>query len=924
MTQTIKKKLIEVAIPLEAINAACAREKSIARGHPSTVHMWWARRPLTACRAILFAQLVDDPSSHPDKFPDAVSIDAERKRLFSIINELVKWENGTNYELLELARTEIKNSNFGELPAIHDPFSGGGSIPLEAQRLGLTAYGSDLNPVAVMIGKATIEIPGKFKNMEPFHPGIKEKSLYRNADGLVEDIRFYANWMRDQAWNKIGHLYAEMNLPSEYGSSKAKVIAWVWARTVPSPDPAFENAQTPIAANFAMNYQNGKRVIVEPKVNKTNKTVTFQINNQATDEEMKLAKQGVKVGRGANFRCLFSGSTITPDHVRRSAKNGLMGQKLICIIVQHGNVRLHLSPTEAQEQLALSEKPIWRPEVPLAKAQYIGVHRYGCDTFGDLFTDRNLIALNTFTDLISEVNNKIITDFVHISKAGQDKALVNEYAKAITMHLAMATSKMSAFMNKQSRWRADRNQTAAAFAMQTIPMVWDFAETNPFSGAGGDFIGIVEGSMRTLSASMCAAPGFIQQADAQTQQISVDKVVSTDPPYYDNIPYADLSDFFYVWLQRSLKKLYPDNFSTLSVPKMEELVADKMRHGGEKNAEKFFMEGMKQAISNFRSQARENCPATIYYAFKQSEIELEGVSSTGWATFLEAVIKSGYAVVRTWPIRTEMATRMRASGSNALANSVVMVCRPQSPNAQTITRAEFTRILKRELPPAISELQAANVSPADMPQSAIGPGIGLFSSYMKILEPDDSPMTVKTALQLINSELDEFLNNFHGDFDPDTRFSATWFEQNGYEKGDFGAANSLATARGISVDSVKHAGIVESSAGKVRILKREELDPNWEPNSDTHLTVWECCQYLVREYEDGGETAAAMLIKKMGFEKADAVKDLAYYLYDICSNKRQDAKEATSYNALIAGWNDIMRMANSIHDTDTTRQASLF
>ncbi|MDB4017579.1 DUF1156 domain-containing protein [Amylibacter sp.] len=931
MTQTYKKKLIEVAIPLEAINAASAREKSIRQGHPSTLHLWWARRPLATCRAVLFAQLVDDPSSNTDKFPTEEAVEVERERLFGIIEELVKWENSTNEELLEKAHAEILKSCDGELPSIYDPFSGGGSIPLEAQRLGLPAYGSDLNPVAVILGKAMVEIPPKFKDFDPIHPGIKNQSFYRNAEGMAEDLRFYADWMRKKAMEKIGNLYPEVDLPQLYGGGKATVVAWIWARTVPSPDPAFSEKNVPIASSFLVGAKKDQEAWIKPIVNKYNKSISYEIVNKGTKDELEVARKGTKLARGANFFCLYSGATITPDHIKKAGKEGKMGQTLICIVAAAKKRRLFLSPDEYHIKIANAAEPNWMPELKQPQnARDFRTQLYGMETFGSIFTKRQLVALNTYSEIAKDVRKHIENDAKHATFPADERGLAEggtghkAYAEAIAVYLSFGVSKLADMQNSLVSWKSSRNEAIHLFTKQAIPMTWDFAEPNIFSNAAGDFAVTMNTIQRVLLRFVPKSQGHIAQVAAQDVNYPERTVISTDPPYYDNIGYADLSDFFYVWLKPLIQPIFPQIFNVLATPKSEELVASPDRHGGKKHAEEFFLNGMKNVILRMKNQSQDEFPAAIYYAFKQSEITKEGMSSTGWATFLEAIIQSGYSIVGTWPMRTEMSNRMVASGTNALANSVVLVCRKKNNIKLTVTRAEFIRELKRELPGAISKLQSANVSPADMPQSSIGPGMAVFSKFDKVLEVDDLQMTVKTALQLINSELDEFLNNFHGDFDPDTRFSATWFEQNGYEKGDFGAANSLATARGISVDSVKHAGIVESSAGKVRILKREELDPNWEPNSDTHLTVWECCQYLVREYEDGGETAAAMLIKKMGFEKADAVKDLAYYLYDICSNKRQDAKEATSYNALIAGWNDIMRMANSIHDTDTTRQASLF
>ncbi len=925
-----KKKLIEVAIPLEAINAASAREKSIRHGHPSTLHLWWARRPLAACRAVLFAQLVDDPSSHPDKFPTEEAVEAERKRLFQIIEDLVKWENSTNEEVLERARAEIRASCGGELPPVYDPFSGGGSIPLEAQRLGLPAYGSDLNPVAVMIGKAMIEIPPKFKDMEPIHPGIKDRSFYRNAEGLAEDVKHYGDWMREKAFERIGHLYPKVDLPKEHGDVQATVIAWIWARTVPSPDPAFADVHVPIASSFLLSSKKGKEAWIEPIVDRVSKTITYEIRSGGSKEDWAKAKEGTKQGRGAHFRCLMSDTAITPDYVKSTGKAGGMRQTLIAIVAEGSRGRIYTAPTLNHSEIAQSAQPDWKPETSLPNdPRNFWTVDYGLSTFGDLFTDRQLVALNTFSDLVHEVRVQIEVDAL-AAGMDPDPASLREggrgakaYAEAVSVYLSFAITRLADRGSTICGWDSGYNKIRNTFGRQALPMTWDFAEGNGFSSSTGNWVSCVQWIWKVLDAYVPAANGREIQHDAQTVSYPEGTVISSDPPYYDNIGYADLSDFFFCWMKPAIKPIFPSLFGLLATPKSEELIAAPYRHGGKDAAEVHFLEGMSRAIANMAQQSSDEIPATIYYAFKQSEIKDEGISSTGWATFLQAVVEAGYAVVGTWPIRTEMANRMIASGTNALANSVVLVCRKKEDTAETITRAEFIRALKRELPPAISELQAANVSPADMPQSAIGPGMGVFSRYKSVLEADDSPMTVKTALQLINAELDEFLNDLHGEFDAETRFAATWFEQHGNNKGDYGAADNLARARGISVENVKIAGIVDSSAGKVQILKRDEMEEDWDPSTDDHPTIWEGCQHLIRIMENDGEYAAAVLLKKIGSDKAEAVKDLAYYLYDVCSNKRQDAKEATHYNALISGWTELTRLAATIHDTDTNRQTAM-
>ena len=932
-----RKKLIEVAIPLEAINAASAREKSIRHGHPSTLHLWWARRPLAACRAVLFAQLVDDPSSHPDKFPTEDAVYEERKRLFDIIKELVVWENSTNETVLERARAEIRRSCGHTLPPIYDPFSGGGSIPLEAQRLGLPAYGSDLNPVAVMIGKAMIEIPPMYKDGEPVHPGTKDRNHYRNAEGLAEDVKYYGEWMRERAFELIGHLYPQVDLPKDHGGGKASVIAWIWARTVPSPDPAFGEVQVPIASSFLLGSKVGKETWIEPVVEKAAKTVVYRIREGGTKEEIATAKAGTKVGR-AVFRCVFSDAPISGDYVDKEAAKGNMGQVLIAIVAEGKKGRIYVS-ADSREQLAAIESSLTASEfkdmshlqVPCRGtfASNAQGRRYGFNVFKDYFTARQLVALTTFSDLVREARTEIERNALAAGLSNDSTPLrhggtgAKAYGEAVSVYLAFLVGQLANHCSTICGWNSPNQQMRSTFSRQAIPMTWDFAEVNVFSTSSGSYRSLFSRMIKGFEVlGKRSSSGSIVQSDAQERKYESTCAISTDPPYYDNIGYADLSDFFFCWMKPLIRPIYPVLFDVLATPKSEELVATPYRHGGREAAESFFLDGMSKAITGMARYSSPNYPATIYYAFNQSEIAQEGISSTGWATFLQAVTEAGYAVVGTWPMRTEKPGRMIAFGTNALASSVVLVCRKREDSADTISRADFVAALKRELPPAVAELQKANISPADMPQSAIGPGMGVFSRCKAVLEADDSPMTVKTALQLINRELDEYLGGIQGEFDADTRFAITWFEQYGAAAGDYGTANSIATARGISVDSVRHAGIVESAAGKVRILKRDEIDAGWDPATDAHLTVWECCQHLIRELEQGGEQAASLLLRKIGPAHADAAKDLAYCLYDICTNKRRDASEAASYNGLIAVWSELTRQA-AIHDTRGDLQGSL-
>lgn len=907
-----KKKLIEVAIPLEAINVASVREKSIRHGHPSTLHLWWARRPLAACRAVLFAQLVDDPTAHPDRFPTQEAVEGERRRLFAIMEELVAWENSTNEEVLERARAEIRNSCNGELPPVYDPFSGGCSIPLEAQRLGLPAHGSDLNPVAVMIGKAMIEIPPVFRDRKPVHPGPAERNTYRGVEGLAEDIRHYARELSDLAHSKIGHLYPKVTLSARDGGGEATVLSWIWVRTVASPNPAVGGAKVPLVSNFWLCRKPRKKVWVEPVT--SGRAITFSVHTGDPPDAERIAT-GTKTGRGANFRCLLTGDAITADYVKAEGMAGRMGWKLLAIVAEGKGGRRYVSATPDHEEQAFTEKPAWRPEFPLSQhPQYMSVTKYGPKNISDLFMDRQTIALNTFIDCVPRVVEGIDADAA--------------YRNTIGTYLGLCISKLANRQSASTFWDTFSEKIQQVFAMQALPMRWDTAEGNPFSQSSGNFVGQADYLTKCVAAMPATyAPGRMTQQNARAVDFS-GFVLSTDPPYYDNVPYADLSDFFYVWMRRALHQTCPQLFQTVLVPKAEELVADYRRHDGKAAAEAFFLDGMSVVMKNMAAQGRDDIPATIYYAFRQGEVDEGGLSSKGWATFLQAVINAGYQIGATWPVRTELVTALKKR-QNALATSVVLSCRRRADGADTISRSGFIRSLKRELPPALRDMQKGGIAPVDLPQASIGPGIGIFSRYKTVLESDDRPMSVKGALQIINRILDEFQAEQEGTFDPETRFALSWYIQNGYDKGPFGDADTLARPRGISVESVTSSGIAESAGGSLRLLTREALADHMPPDTDTgtdtgtDLTVWACCHYLVRALEHDGEDAAARFLAHIGGDRAEAVKSLAYHLYDICTNKRGDAKEALSYNGLIAVWGDLVRMGATMRDPPVHRQTSL-
>jgi len=955
------KKLIEVALPLEAINKASAKEKSIRHGHPSTLHLWWARRPLAAARAVIFAQMVDDPSSLPDLFPTEKKQEKERQRLFKIIEDLVQWENTTNENVLQAARDEIRQSwrracadnadhprardlfNRNKLPAFHDPFAGGGALPLEAQRLGLEAHASDLNPVAVLINKAMIEIPPKFAGKPPVNPASRrDKTLFQKewigAQGLADDVRYYGQWMRDEAVKRIGHLYPKVEITKEIAKDrpdlkpligqKLTVIAWLWARTVKSPNPAFAHVEVPLATTFMLCTKPNKETYVEPVIGTDGYRFTVQLGKPKNNE---LTEHGTKLSRGANFRCMMSGVPIAQDYIRREFIAKRDGQRLIAVVAEGAHQRVYLSPTEEMEKVANQAKPPWKPEVEMNQESkdLLSGRGYGFTYWHELFTTRQLVALTTFSDLVREARELVKSHSIAVGMHDDARSLdsggsgATAYADSIALYLAFCFDKVSLTNTTQATWQKNPDRITQAFGRQAIPMIWDYAEANPLSDAGGGF-GITSHAVGKVleRLPLYAAPGFAFQQDAAIRSKVAHKVISTDPPYYDNISYADLSDYFYVWMRRALKPIFPSLFTTLAVPKAEELVATAYRHGGKEKAENFFLDGMTQAMQRLAEQAHPGFPITIYYAFKQSETNADlGTSSTGWDTFLDAVIRAGFAISGTWPMRTELIGNLKKD-VGALASSIILVCLPRPANTPIATRREFLTALKAELPVALACLQNSNIAPVDLAQAAIGPGMAVYTRYGSVLDAEGKLLSVREALALINQTLDEALAEQEGDFDADSRWALAWFEQFGFSSGEYGVAETLSKAKNTSVSGLVEAGLINSKGGKVRLLKPSELPNDWDPTTDTRLTNWEMVHHLIRVLEAGGEGAAAELIAKLG-SKAETARELCYRLYTLCERKKRSA-EALFYNALVQSWPEITKLARSEGSTVQESQTSMY
>jgi putative DNA methylase len=960
------RKLIEVALPLDAINVAAAKEKSIRQGHPSTLHLWWARRPLAAARAVIFAQFVNDPGyqqgggfKYGKNKKDAA---IERKRLFKIIEDLVLWENTNNEVVLEAARAEIRRSwrevcdlnkdhpqaaelfNPNKLPPLHDPFAGGGTIPLEAQRLGLEAYASDLNPVAVVINKAMIEIPSKFAGRPPVSPAQNHSGVNRDlglerdwprATGLAEDVRYYGLWMQAEAKKRIGHLYPPVEVFAEMArerpelrplvGQKLPVIAWLWARTVKSPNPAFSHVDVPLVSSFIISSKEGKEAYVEPVVDGEHYRFTVKLGSPPSQ-----AEEGTKAsGRGATFICILSDTAISGDYIKSEAQAGRMGQRLLAIVAEGSSGRVYLAPTVDAEIIGRKAEPTWKPDVEFFQ-QALGfrVGNYGMTKWSDLFTPRQLVTLTTFSELVCEAKERIRQDALATGMTDEQHGLdadgtgATAYSEAVSTYLALAVGKLADYNSSLCSWISGGQTMRNTFGRQAVPMVWDFAEANALGASTGSYSSAISQGFRVIHDGLPAiSKGYATQSDAQTQTISLNKAISTDPPYYDNIGYADLSDFFYVWMRKCLRPIFPGLLATMAVPKAEELVATPARHGSKEKAETFFLDGMTKAMRSLVDQAHPAVPVTIYYAFKQSDTQTDlGTSSTGWETFLEAVNRAGLQLSGTWPMRTELGNRMRSSGSNALASSIVLVCRKRPADAPTSSRREFLRELNAVLPEALDEMTKGSgddrspVAPVDLSQAIIGPGMAVFSKYSAVLEADGSPMSVHSALLLINRFLAE------DDFDSDTQFCLHWFEQHGWGEGRFGDADTLARAKGTSVDGVRHAGVIESGGGIVRLRKWSEYSADWNPETDTRNPVWETLHQLIRALKQEGETGAGRLLAAVK-GKGEAARQLSYRLYTLCERQGW-AEDARGYNELITSWSGIESAAGAVPTEET--QGSLF
>ena len=911
-----RPKLIEVALPLAAINAAAAREKSIRHGHPSTLHLWWARRPLAATRAVIWASLVDDPSG--DESLTLEEQEEERQRLFGILERLVVWENSNNPDVLADAKAEIDRCFPDGPPPVLDPFAGGGAIPLEAQRLGLTALAGDLNPVAVLINKAMIEIPPRFAGQPPVHPDIDTRlNTWERAQGLAADVQAYGQWMRGEAQRRIGHLYPDATGPD---GEKLTPIAWIWARTVASPDPSW-SGHVPLVASWTLANKPGKpKVWVEPVIDRDTQTISYQIRQGGEPTVERTVNRG-------NGTCLATGSAIPGDYIKSESRAGRMEEQLIAVVAEGERGRSYCVPKPSDTDAAVVAQAAWRPEAALpSKGLGFRVQAYGVDEWWKLFTARQLVALTTFSDLLGEVKERILADAAASGLADDGKRLRDggrgavAYADAIVTYLAFAIDKCTDYWSSICTWHNSRELIRNTFGRQAIPMSWDFAEANPFSDSSGNWMAMVDWVVKSVAHVPANASGEAHQRDARARvQECSGAVLSTDPPYYDNVGYADISDFFYVWLRQNLRGVWPNVCSTLLSPKADEIIADPGRHGGPEGARCHFESGMGEFMAQVAKCQPGDVPATIYYAYKATETKDGEIRATGWDTFLKAVLDAGLQVNATWPMRTELGNRLRASKSNALASSIVLACRPRAEEASLATRGEFIAALRSELPEAVRLLQSGNIAPVDMAQSTIGPGIKVFSRYARVVEADGLSMSVSVALRIINDVLGEILDGEEAELDTDSRFALSWFAQHGYSPGPSGDADSVARAKNTSLAGIEQSGIGEAREGKFRLFERGDLAEDWSPVEDPRLTVWEVLQYLVAALERS-ESEAAELLHKLG-GNGDRARQLAYVLYQKANDKGWTT-EAGAYNALIAAWPNLQVSAEAAAATPV--QAQMF
>lgn len=882
-----KKKLIEVALPLDEINAACKADKDRKTGTIRNLHKWFAPMPLPAWRALLFAALVDDPED-----------DNQRVYLLDLIKRLVA--NGADLpdpRDLEEAQAVLRKEYPSGVPTVLDPFCGGGSTLIEAQRLGLPSFGSDLNPVPALISRTLTQfLPATFgappasvevdevsgHGMLPVPRAAADFSGYQ---GLAEDVRHYAKVVLDRASRKLqGHF------PVREGEQP---IAWIWGRTARCANPAC-GIKTILATTWWLSKKPGEFAWLEPTVRDGN--VHLDIVRGRSGAPIASPK----VGHGATFACLSCQSLVDERVLIEQGRRGEIGYKLLAVVVNQNGRRTYRLPDDGEERAALAIEPpedipsVRQPDNP----RWFSGPRFGFSTFADMFMPRQQLTLATFADEVASLHDELLA-------AGVDQ----DRARAISSVLGLAVGQLARYGSTLNQWRLRAGAHAkaeAAFARADMQLMWDFAETYFGSGSVGDWLDVCD----SMSRAFRYAPngqGLVQRVDARTTRAPARGLVATDPPYFDAIGYADLSDYFYMWHRRALKAVHPDLYSTLATPKVGELTAVPSHHGNSKTqAKAYFIDGFTETFANLSQSLAPGLPMLVVYASKEQKSGKN--EEPRWASILTAMMRSDLEITGTWPIHGTGSTRMIGIGTNAVASYIVMVCRPREGGLGTTSLSDFNRALRRELAPAVRDLQAASILPVDLVQAAMGPGMQIFSRYRAVLDQMGQAVPVEQALRLINSALGEVLDEQEGELDPESRFAIRWWEAHAWSSASFGEADKTARPLGISVDDVVRAQVASSHANRVQLNGEGELNRSWTPGSDSAPTAWEAVHHLAdRLINGGGELEAAKLMGRLG-PLQDSTTALTYRLHDIAAKKGRTADQER-YNALINSWAELVRLS---------------
>ncbi len=885
---TRKRKLIEVALPLDEINAACKADKGRKTGTIRNLHKWWAPMPLPAWRALLFAALVDDPED-----------DNQRVYLLDLIKRLVQHGADLPAEA-DLAEAQaILRKQFGEnLPGVMDPFCGGGSTLVEAQRLGLESFGSDLNPVPTLISRTLSQLLPPVFGRQPLHPEVElpggrsgqrhigfnlEPRTYQGYEGLIRDASYYAASIGERAWR---------GLKQHYNSRVTeRVVAWLWARTAVCPNPTC-GTETVLTTSWLLSKRKGETAWVEPRIEKDR--VSLQV---VTGRPISSLPASPKTGNGV-FACLACKSTLDGKYLRSEGVAGRLGRRMTAVCIEENGKKRFRSATPADEAAANSvPEDSTESAPPLVGKATINVGLYGLSTWADLYTPRQWKTLATHADLVVDVKEGVLAD-------GGDEG----YANAIATLLGLSVGRMAQYQSSQVRWfidsRSGAGQPLPAFGRHDLPMQWDFAEPTPEFGAGS-IVGAVKSAAAGLPMT-AHGTGTVIREDARTA-FRPNSLVATDPPYFEAISYADLSDYFYVWHRRALRAIHPDLYATVAAPKANELTALATRHDGDANAARdYFIAGFTQAFENLQKSMGPGLPMLVVYASKEKAGAGEEIGR--WSSILTAAIDSGLEITGTWPIHGTGGNRMVGIGANAVATYIVLVCRPRESNAASTSLADFNRALRRELAPAVRDLQAASILPIDLAQAAMGPGMEIYSRYRAVLDQSGSPVSVEHALSLINAALAEVLDEQEGELDAASRFAVRWWEAHGWQAASFGDADKTVRPLGISVDDVVRAQVVTSQANKVQLRGAQGLDRGWTPGKDILPTAWEAVHHLAdRLIDGGGELEAAKLMAELG-DLQDPAMTLVYRLHDIAAAKARTADQER-YNALINSWSELLRLS---------------